>query len=354
MAGQAARQYDFRLTKPGNPNAGRTVSLVVNDETQLLVSMEATYQDSARSVTQYDYPISGPANMYALGIPETARVIDRRASTDVREVASKWMTARTEFDNYDAIFVQYPDKLSHSVTTGLNTTIKRVRRKGNRYRIDTLLKPRFDISEPNVETDMHEWWVENRDRYWSAPELICDGSVVTTYLLKDGRVPKNGKPNLEVKLRQKGGVQGITSDPTVAWPHLMPEYACRPHLWTTIESRQFEYDPASTDGPKGTVRLIVSKPGKTTSERHRYWLDPAKEFVVTKIVQPVFDRKTNDVAYVDTETLSQFKRSPGGFCYPTLAQRTTSTSKHTQIRHYYVDFSVELDDDLFEPLNLKN
>lgn len=354
VEGQSILEYSFRLEQPGNPTNSRDIKLTMNEKRQLVETLEETYHDGSRSVTRFDYPASGPTDLQAAGIPADVRLVDRRASTDVRQLESAWSKARAEFDAYDAVFVQVPDGLKHSVFTGLNADIKRVRRDGNRYRVDTLLRPMPGVEPPTDDTNMDEWWKANRDQFWSVPELICDGSTVTYYSMVDGRLRKDIPPNLEVKVRNQHPVRGSGVDRPVAWPHLMPEYSCRPHLWMADVKRLFEYSPTPDDGPEESVRLIVTKPDETmTPERHRYWLDPSKGFCVREVVQPVFQPRSSDVAYINSEEAFDFKQSPSGFWYPTRVERMTSEASRLQIRTFHVDFVTNLDSALFVPLDLK-
>lgn len=92
-----------------------------------------------------------------------------------------------------------------------------------------------------------------------------------------------------VRIRTVNPVNGRGDDRPIEWPHLMPEYACRLHLWTTVAKRRFEFEPIPDDGPDGSVRLIVSKPEMNfLPERHRYWMNPEQDFVLTNVVQPMF------------------------------------------------------------------
>lgn len=356
---RSTQQVSFKLVQRGNPLGARDIVMTIDDDSKLLVSLKESYANGTRSETVFDYPDSGPTDMIAAGVPESAVVVDRRASTDVREVASKWKLSRLEFDDYDAIVVQVPDGLSHSVVSGLNTSIKRVRRSGNRYRVDMLLTPNKQIEPPSHGADMEAWWNANRENYWSVPTLICDGSTIAYYKMVDGRIRKDQKPNLKVELRNQHPVHGVGEDRPVAWPHLMPEYAARPHLWLSDGKRRFEYSPTPNDGPKDSVRLVVTKPGESTHERHRYWLDPNFDLCMCRMVQPVFHSKASspskagEVAYVDTEDLLDFKQSPSGKWFPTRVERITTTSNRKQIRTFHVNFDVKLQQKLFEPLDLE-
>ena len=119
--------------------------------------------------------------------------------------------------------------------------------------------------------------------------------------------------------------------------------ACR-GTWTTDKRRTFVVEPTPGDGPEGTVQLVVNYPGnELMPERARYWLDPDHEFCLGKSVEPVFDRKKESIAYVNTEVNEGFEKSPQGHWYATRTRRMTTDTDVVQVRDYYVDFDVELD-----------
>lgn len=350
--GASVVEYRYRMTRPGTDRY-HDVLLVVEADSQLLLTMEEQHSSGLRTHTVFDYPDSGPTDVYAIGVPRDTEVIDRIASSDVQKIAADWSKARVDFDDYDLISVQVPEGLNSSVVTGLNASIKRVRRKGQLYRVDMLLKAKDSLEPPEPNENMDEWWAANRDQYWSVPMLICDGSKIVTYKMVSSRIGK-GKPNLAVRIRSEHPVNGVGEDRPVSWPHLMPEYACRPHLWTTIPDRQFEFEPIPEDGPDGSVRLVVSKPDAFVSpERHRYWMNAEKDCVVTNVVQPVFRDHGAEVAYIDQEVHSDFRQSPSGFWYPTKTVRTAGESARSQIRTFHVTFTGTLDETLFDPAHVQ-
>jgi len=347
-------QYSFRVEYRTDPNRSRRIEVRVDPETDLLTTWEERYSNGMRSRTRFEYPLEGPTDIYALGVPRAAEVVDRIASSDVTKIAEAFKKGRTEFDDYDAIFVQYIEGRNASpLKDGL--MIRRVRRLGNKYRVDHLLRAMPGVEAPTEGADMASWWNENREKFWSVPTLICNGKTCTTYLMVDDRMPKEGKPNLEVELRTRNPVSGRPHDPIAAWPHLMPEFSSRPHLWTTLEARRFSFDPVPHDGPDGSVRVVITgEEDEVAPERARYWCDPEHGFCVVKAVEPVIrkDRGKREIAYISTERFENFSQTPKGHCYPRRSRRTTTHSEIVQVREYYLDFDVSLDDALFTPLAL--
>jgi hypothetical protein len=119
-----------------------------------------------------------------------------------------------------------------------------------------------------------------------------------------------------------------------------------------LEARSFSFDPVPDDGPEGSVRVVINREeDEVAPERARYWCDPEHGFCVAKSVEPVIrkDRAKREIAYINTERFEDFAQSPRGHWYPRRSRRTTTQSEIVQIREYYLDFDVSLDDSLFTP-----
>ncbi len=313
-------QIDFDLRQPGNPLNDRHFILLVDHETKLAISMTESRAAGKALLTTFDYPDTGPVTAVQAGVPEDIAIDDRRASTDVRQVAGVWSKSRNGFDAYDSVYVQTPKDLRSSVFTGLNADIKRVRQMGDHYRVDALLKPMPGIEPPAEETDMNAWWIENRDSYYSYPMLVCDGTTVTYFepVEKNLRVGSI-ESNPAIQQRNVHPIRQHT-----VWGHLMPEQTCRPSLFLTDDNRRFEYSPTPDDGPADSVRLTSTNMSRSPASRSTYWLDPSKGFAVKETRQPVYDK--DQIAFVDTEKFFDFQQSPSKIWYPargTLDKRFT-------------------------------
>lgn len=348
-------EHSFRLQHVTMPNVSRRVVVRLDAESGLMSSWEETFSDGSRSLTKFEYPSSGPVDIHAMDIPRDAEVVDRIASSDITKIADNLRTGRTSFDDYDMIFVEYVEGQDFSPTQSHGLNVRRVRRHGNQYRVDGLLRAEPGIASPAAGTDMQKWWIEHRDDFYSVPMLICNGKTYTTYSMVDGRLPKDEAPKLEVEMQMANPVSGVPTDPTAVWSHLMPEYHSRPHLWTEFATNRFIFDAVPNDGPAGSVRVIVRRNDDLAGvQPTTYWCDPEHDFCVVKTIQPVISRESGkpELAYIDTEEFSEYAQSPGGHWYPQKTRRSVSANKSVQIRQYYLDFEVKFADDLFQPLNL--
>jgi hypothetical protein len=68
--------------------------------------------------TRFDYPETGPTDLYALGVPRTAKYIDRVPAADVKRILETIKAGRERMDNYRAVFVTH---LEGSITGGGST-----------------------------------------------------------------------------------------------------------------------------------------------------------------------------------------------------------------------------------------
>ena len=343
--------YDL-VVRRTDRDAVRTIHIRLDAQTRLPAEWDEEFQDGTRTMTQFDYPSTGPRTIYELGVPKTARVVDRMPSGDLARIALALKAGRVRFDDYDTIVESRSSdpRIKVSFATGLNLNVKRVRRRGDCYRVDALIVSKPGLQEPKANEDMSKWWHDNREKFWSVPQLICDGRERSFYRMVRDRLVPGQEPDTDVVLLHKWPVEGSADDPPATWPQLMPEFFCRPYLVAT-DTRELQLDTKPTDGPGGTWRVIdTSTSADRGGEQCRYWFDPKFDLAARKSVTHVFDQKSNKLAFIDTEEFEDFSRSPGGIWYPRTVRRTTKTEeKFPQVTKFYLDFDVKLSDDLFQP-----
>jgi hypothetical protein len=357
--GKTSVQYVVHLQRIDNSNINHTLRIRVDGASGLPNLSEEQHTDGSRAVkvvTRFDYPMTGPGDIYALGVPKTAQVIDRVPRGDLARLLAAHRAARTRFEDYDVIVAQHTEGAPINHLLLLNLDVKRVRRKGNRYRIDALVLAQPGLAAPAEGADMRQWWKDHRDGYWSVPLQVCDGKQVYFYRMVDDRITSLDKmPNLNVVLASRRPIRLPADDSPVEWPHLMPEFCSRPHLWTTDETRKFDVDMNGPDGPDETLRIIVTKTsGKRAGELSRFWFDPVRDYVLRKETSPVFQPNVDEVAYAETVEYEELAQSPSGQWFPQRVRRTTSDNPNLHsVRRFYVDFETSLDDELFELLPVK-
>lgn len=355
--GQGWIEYLLQIQKDDAEPSVRAVRIRVDARTKLPVLWEERGVGDKVSTTRFDYPNSGPNDIYDLGVPRDTKIVDRLPRGDLARIARTDKADRRQFDNYDAIVVDEVESMKGNLDAQLkNLSIKRVRRSGNNYRVDQLLIPKQSLRPPADDTDLHTWWRNNKDNFWSIPQLICDGQTVFIYQMTDDRIRPQTKPSLSVTLTAKRSVGEPADDPAVTWPELMPEYCCRPHLWLSDINRSFD----STDsvyGSTDTVRVAVgSKRGAWSGDLYRYWFDPSKDYVLLKSESTVFEKDSDKVAFVSQDEFSGFTKSPSGKWYPHKVRHTAADPHNAvapRLTRFYVTFPDHVAAELFTPIQEK-
>jgi hypothetical protein len=346
-------EYLIHLERIDNAALHRTVRIRLDRATQLPESWEERQANGTTAVTRFDYPDSGPRNIYDLGVPRTAKLIDRVPKGDLARIIAAQRADRKRFDAYDAIVVQHTEGRPSRYDDLMNLSVRRVRRKGGEYRVDQLLVAKPGLVVPAPGTDMQQWWKENRDRYLSVPLLICDGRTVHFYKMLDDRIAPGKKPNLTVVASREVPIGLPTDDSPVESPNLMPEQCSRPHLWDSDRTREFDVNVEAKDGPQGTMRVIVTKKSEPRSgELFRYWFDPDRDYILRKEISAVFDARTNELAYLDTQEYDELVQSPSGRWYPQRVRRATSDNPRWQgVTRFFLDFETGVNEELFLPID---
>jgi hypothetical protein len=340
-------EYLVHLQRSDNSAIKRSLRILVDGGTGLPDLWEERYSEGAQAattVTRFDYPATGPGDIFALGVPRTARVIDRVPRGELARIVAAHRAGRKRFDDYDAVVVQNTVGVQVNHVNLMNLQVKRVRRTGNRYRIDQLLFAQPQLAAPAEGEDMRQWWKEHCYEYWSVPVQICDGKQVYTYRMVDDRITALDKPpNPSVFISSQRPVRPPVDDLSVDWPALMPEACLRPHLWTADEKREFAVDSTAGVSPAETVQVVVTRTSaKVAREISRFWFDPTRDYVLRKAIDGI----------AGTEEYEDLAQSPAGHWFPQHVRcRSNDDPKQPAWeRRYYVQFDVRLADELFTPL----
>ena len=82
---------------------------------------------------RFSYPETGPADVYALGVPRSARLVDRVPAGHVKRILQTMQAGRVRMDNYRAVFVQQDGDASSAWWRSFPEILYR---KGDRFRRD--------------------------------------------------------------------------------------------------------------------------------------------------------------------------------------------------------------------------
>ncbi len=228
-----------------------------------------------------DYPTIGPLDILGLGVPSTAKRVDKVPFDDVDQVLNHLKIGRDRFDDYCA-YVWF------------EKTVNRVWRKGRRWRVE-LVMPQGTAQPGSSEPDQIpddaglDWWKEHEPQLLFRPEAICDGRTILFYHYKPREQQRDQANPWEQESVSSQYFFGTADDPPMPWPHLMPEQVGHTRIGTPDRNWEFFVDLKPDDGPPNTVRLrvrhvLVDDPKQP--DVYRLWIDPRKNDVVLRRSPP--------------------------------------------------------------------
>jgi hypothetical protein len=307
-----------------------------------------------------DYPETGPGDILALGVPATARRVDRVPGDDLNRALNGLKVGRNRFDDY----------CGYTWFEGVNSAnVRRIWRKGRKWRVDDVqrlvtTKAEFHQADvfPNripIGVDLGFWKVHEAEVVF-VPMAACDGQTIRFYRYKARDIVPDQPYVAELQSVTEQSVYGGADDPMMPWPHLLPEQQAHPNIFGATPDREFSIEPRPADGPRGTIRISVRDARSQDAMRpdlNRLWIDPEKNHLAMRAEASVFDSagpKSKDgmptkMAFLDTQILTDLDRSPGGFWYPTRVVRKTSNFPGEQVTRFVLDFQAEIPDALFRP-----
>jgi len=289
----------------------------------------------------FDYPDRGPSDIYDLGAPRSAKLVDRTPGEDLDRVLAGLKAGRVRFDDYRAIFA-WDD--------GINA--HRVWRKGRKWRVETLL-PGHKKSPAFPRDAVAAWWKDHQGDFLFMVSAVCDGERVYYYHANGNPFGPDVKQLPPLKLSMTQDISR-PDEAFMPWPTEFAEHLSHPAIWQPTHDREFLLDPKPVDGPPGTIRVRVRDtrfPQPEHPDLYKLWIDPAKSYVAVRSETSVFNPgNPSQIAFIDTMILEDLARSPGGIWYPTRVRRRTSNLKTEQVWRYHLDFEAKLPDEMFRPV----
>jgi hypothetical protein len=314
----------------------------VDPGTKLPHSFFLNAREGPEVTTLFDYPERGPTDIYDLGAPRTAKIVDRTPGEDLDRILAGLKTGRVRFDDYRAI-MEWAE----------GTDIKRVWRKGRKWRVEGLVGdakkwPAFPRDAGGA------WWKAHQSDYKAIVQAICDGDKVYYYQAEGDVYALDLKQPPRYKLSSTQAINP-SDDPFMPWPHLFAEHISHTSVWQPSHEREFLLDAKPSDGPADTIRLRVRDtrfPDPKHPDLYKLWVSPTKGYMAMRSESSVFEGSAiwSKLAYIDTMIMEDLARSPSGFWYPTRVRRQTSDPKTEQLWTYHLDFEVDISDELFQPL----
>ena len=347
-----------RTSKPARKDDAVTrVRLLVDPGSRLPRFWDIESSGGERLRREFDYPESGPADIVAMGVPATARRVDRVPADDLVRVLDGLKTGRNRFDDYCGY-----------VLSGSNAW--RVWRKGHKWRVESIFTKDGSSPRPFAPGNADAaWWRGHQKEFYFEPQAVCDGRTVWFYSYQ----PQMLNPNQPYAPQKPSSVMshevyGSEDDPMMPWPHLLPEQIGHPQIDLPSAERKFILDAQPQDGPPGTIRLRVrdtDAKDEKEPDRYRLWIDPEKNGLAIRAETCVYDRPHDAsgkatgpwrIVHISVQVLEDFARSPSGFWYPTRVRRQTPVNAYNKVAYgdsvtrFVLDFEAKFPPGLFEPL----
>jgi hypothetical protein len=329
----------------------------VNPATKLPDSLAFEDEDGKRYNATIDYPDHGPSDIYDLGVPRTAKLIDHIPPDNVGRILAGLKAGRHQFDDYCTFVVEerlLPTNYFPKIT------VYRVWRKGLKWRVERLRPEQKGWTPPpNVDA---KWWKAHQGEFMFVPTLVCDGKEYRDYYLADDwkpgmPIPVPGKPTGLGQTVGPNPLPGPGDDPVLPFwcQELLPEQAGHPSagIGQPDHDRQFLVEPRPSVGPPGTILLRGRDPNSWAAgapDHFRLWVDPDANYLSKRTELRVAEPSDiTKVAYIDTHILEGIAKSPKGYWYPTRTRQIAHNGQHEVVRTFSLDFEAKVPDELFLP-----
>jgi hypothetical protein len=325
-------QLTFRVDPKTRLPDSMTVTSTCRDEVARAASMDAVFT--------FDYPEQGPADIYALGVPRLARIVDRMPQGELARLLDGIKASRDGFPRtYVVVFTRgNPHVLPQFIW-----------RKGDKWRREYRIpeapevrKALTEIKPPPVGPEAAAWWIEKTKSWRPNPMEICDGTTVY------GDMTKTEKPQWS-KIRSGPGLSPIS--------HYLPEQVGYVLPRQTSESSSLELDMHPKYGPPGTVLIISRSTADTATHKNGQaflcWVDPGKSYLVMRYqwVDPGW-KPDGPEPPGPRYVVDGVAQAPNGICYPITVRQEDSTAadgkgKVDETWTYSLDFKTDVPDHLF-------
>jgi hypothetical protein len=298
-----------------------------------------------------EYPADGPADIFALGAPRTAKIIDCRPPADVAKIRDRLDTARKSFGDYVAhvvkLYGQRPDE------------VLRVWRSGKRFRVEMVRTTRLEKQIPGVELPAENAdesvWIAALDRKLAyLPFQLFDGTAMYQRSA-DSNDPKRDW----VPFMHPGPEQDIDRWIFRPFQSGMPHNYLFPEISYLYEVRSAELESKPDDGPTGSVRVIAHvtgvfpSGGATKENLSKHWFDPDRGFACLKHYRNTGATRKDGKDLIESIVMDGFRKNPRGVWYPTIVRMCDDEGKAlkgeraVELRLYF-DFDRPIPADAFK------
>ncbi|MEQ9407377.1 MAG: hypothetical protein RIK87_06600 [Fuerstiella sp.] len=326
-------------------NATATATITIDPVTDLPSQCVAKLTINGKVQTRRDvwsYPEEGPANIFALGVEPSTKLVDRVPSTDVKPLLAGVYSGRVKFDDYVAVTIQASQEVPLYFGPG---DVTLAAKHGDKFLFARYADSR-DTLQGKTRAEVAERILADPSQFsWDALTIV-DGQ--TEY-----RFHSSGHTSVEINLPAEEFI-------VPSW-HSIPHYAGRPPLGIGRGDVSSAIATEAEGAPEGCVFLQTLHGGAIpeapadpeASKRIRrmlrggYWIRADRDYLVMQ--QDSEFQGEQRVSF----TLDTLAQSPRGFWYPTRAtqpnynvgENTISATHYS----YHLDFQQKLPQKMFNP-----
>jgi hypothetical protein len=297
-------EYTFACRDSRRTPADYQVTFRIDPKTQLPVEMRSTEKYSSDDPAEertytFDYPEAGPADVYALGVPRDAQVVDRRGARiktaqEIKDFLAAYVEARRKpLEPYTATVLKSDPRANFSdILTAFRTTGEGEAQRVEEVDFEPLMAFRKKIWAGQIarpaDADRLVWWRQQIAAMAFKPmprgdELLPDRIGYPVELLTHGASPVDN-PDCRVTLDRK------------------------PVL-----------------GPPGTVLLQIRTETTFGFNDSFFWIAPKRDYLVLR--HEIHFSRDHAAWNNSTQIIDEVKQSPGGRWYST-AVRNGRIAKH--------------------------
>jgi hypothetical protein len=359
--GRPRHEYRFVVADGINPDAQSEVTVLVDPNTKLPTNWEvATLAADGKKIhgvqCVLDFPESGPASIYALGVPKNAPLVDNVPRGDMRRVLQGLALGRARFDDYRGLALV--GSLDPTPQGRGPEICYQVWRRGLKWRIELVQRKHRDAMPPDA--DPRTWWNQQLADARVTLQSLSTGTEHCTmkpvYAQPVG--PDPDFPDFAKIARFEKVVRPIAA-PSDPWREhylqQMPEYMGHPTLLGEGNAPYaMTINPRPEHGPLGCVLVEALRAtrggGKTIGQR--VWVDPARGYLVLR--NETLEGAAEKPEVSQAIEVTDLAQSPSGRWYPTRLRAvggsvSLETGRKTDYYiNYYLDFDAEFPDELFE------
>lgn len=352
--------YDFVYR---NVNRDEKVQRVlrVDPATNLPVSMKISSLSDGPTPSweiAFDYPDenTGPRDIYDLGVPRDAQLVDRMPTRQLSDLISAIDCSQDKFGPYFAVVVH----TFGNMQPWQANQVELVWRKGKKIRTEkVLIHPVKENAEPAEGADIIGWWKDRLNHANNAlvtPGRVCDGSIIW----KPKRQDDLTKQKSTWKWKAWSSVHAGSFNPWLNCisAETLPDVISYGFPPRTSGDREVKFLENPPNGPPGCILAEVQLTPEHAGAYHlmRYWYDPNHSYLMRKYELSDSRPANNDADSTDAYVSESIAKSPTGVWYSTCIRRVVTPNQQSNLPPprdrfvwYYVDFNAKLPDSLFQP-----